>query len=243
MAPTLFEVPIGASGQVTVTEPAAKVYLLTFASPPDNRLTTVSSSSAPKPPNTLERQPSNNSFKIFCKAIHLALDIIQTKYPPGVVITTSGLPKFYSNGLDLEHATSTPGFFTQTLYGLWHRLLTYPMPTIALLNGHTFAGGLMVAMMHDYRIMNPHKGFLCLNELVLGVGLRPPMCSVFREKVGAATFRRMILEAVRFKVSFDMCLPACSDVCMRFEDDGILTLTLFALSSPLLTLSIRLWTL
>jgi hypothetical protein len=76
------------------------------------------------------------------------------------------------------------------------------MPTVALLNGHTFAGGLMVAMMHDYRIMNPHRGYLCLNELELGMGLRPPMCSIFREKVGAATFRRMILEAVRFKVSF-----------------------------------------
>lgn len=75
------------------------------------------------------------------------------------------------------------------------------MPTVALLNGHTFAGGLMVAMMHDYRIMNPHKGFLCLNELQLGVGLRPPMCSIFREKVKPSTFRRMILEAVRFKVS------------------------------------------
>jgi len=60
----------------------------------------------------------------------------------------------------------------------------------------------MVAMMHDYRIMNPHKGFLCLNELELGMGLRPPMCSVFREKVGAGTFRRLILEAWRFKVSF-----------------------------------------
>jgi len=118
-----------------------------------------------------------------------------------VLITTSALSKFYSNGLDLEHATSTPGFFTSTLYGLWHRLLTYPMPTVALLNGHTFAGGLMVAMMHDYRIMNPHKGFLCLNELALGVGLRPPMCSVFREKVKPSTFRRMILEAVRFKVT------------------------------------------
>jgi enoyl-CoA hydratase/carnithine racemase len=75
------------------------------------------------------------------------------------------------------------------------------MPTVALLNGHTFAGGLMVAMMHDYRIMNPHRGYLCLNELELGMGLRPPMCSVFREKVGAGTFRRLILEAVRFKVS------------------------------------------
>jgi len=62
----------------------------------------------------------------------------------------------------------------------------------------------MVAMMHDYRIMNPHKGFLCLNELALGVGLRPPMCSIFREKVKPSTFRRMILEAVRFKVSWNL---------------------------------------
>lgn len=94
------------------------------------------------------------------------------------------------------------------------------MPTIALLNGHTFAGGLMVAMMHDYRIMNPHKGFLCLNELVLGVGLRPPMCSVFREKVGASTFRRMILEAVRFKVNSCLRSLARSNVCMRFWKMG-----------------------
>lgn len=137
----------------------------------------------------------------FCNAISLALDILQTSHPAGVVITTSGISKFYSNGLDLEHATSTPGFFSDVLYGLWHKLLTYPMPTVALLNGHAFAGGFMLAMMHDYRIMNPHRGFLCLNELALGVGLRPPMCSIFREKVKAATFRRMILEVVRFKVS------------------------------------------
>lgn len=42
MASSLFEVPIGNAGKITVTEPAAKVYLVTFASPPDNRLTTVS---------------------------------------------------------------------------------------------------------------------------------------------------------------------------------------------------------
>jgi hypothetical protein len=42
MANALFDVPIGNSGKVTVTEPAPKVYLVTFASAPDNRLTTVS---------------------------------------------------------------------------------------------------------------------------------------------------------------------------------------------------------
>ena len=50
----------------------------------------------------------------------------------------------------------------------------YPMPTIALINGHAFAGGLMLAMFHDYRVMNPHRGYLCLNELDFGAPLRPP---------------------------------------------------------------------
>ncbi|KAK0848125.1 hypothetical protein LTR48_006103 [Friedmanniomyces endolithicus] len=132
-------------------------------------------------------------------SILLALDIIETRYDAGVVITTSGIEKFYSNGLDLEHASFTPGFFPDALYALWRRLLTYPMPTIALLNGHAFAGALMLAMMHDYRMMNPHKGYVCLNEVELGVPLRPPMTSIFRQKVSAQTYRKLVLEAARYK--------------------------------------------
>jgi enoyl-CoA hydratase/carnithine racemase len=75
------------------------------------------------------------------------------------------------------------------------------MPTIALLNGHAFAGAFMTAMMHDYRIMNPHRGFLCLNEVELGVPLRPPMSSVFRQKVSPTVYRTLVLEGRRFKVS------------------------------------------
>ena len=75
---------------------------------------------------------------------------------------------------------------------------SYPMPTIALLNGHTFAGGLMTAMMHDYRYQNPHRGYSCLNELDFGASLLPPMASIFRQKVKADTFRTMILESKRF---------------------------------------------
>lgn len=117
-----------------------------------------------------------------------------------MVITTSGIGKFYSNGLDLDHATNTPGFFPDSLYAMWHRFLTYPMPTIALINGHAFAGAFMTAMMQDYRVMNPHKGYLCLNEVELGVPLRPPMSSIFRQKCSPATYRKMVLEAARFKV-------------------------------------------
>ena len=73
------------------------------------------------------------------------------------------------------------------------------MPTIALLPGHAFAGGFMTAMMHDYRLMNPHRGFLCLNELDFGAPLRPPMASIFRQKVpNPNTYRTMILESKRY---------------------------------------------
>ena len=149
----------------------------------------------------------------FCQTLLLTLDILEHKHSPGVVITTSGIPKFFSNGLDLEHATYTPGFWRDSLYALWRRLLTYPMPTLALVNGHAFAGGLMLAMMQDYRVMNPHKGFLCLNELELGVELRPPMVGVFREKVSASALRKMLLEAHRFKVSLLSTVQSGKGLC------------------------------
>lgn len=73
------------------------------------------------------------------------------------------------------------------------------MPTIALINGHAFAGGLMLAMYHDYRVFNPSRGFLCLNELDFGVPLMPPMSSIFRQKLPSpATYRSVVLEAKRF---------------------------------------------
>ena len=73
------------------------------------------------------------------------------------------------------------------------------MPTIALLPGHAFAAGFMTAMMHDYRLMNPHRGFLCLNELDFGAPLKPPMASIFRQKVpNPNTYRTMILESKRY---------------------------------------------
>lgn len=47
--------------------------------------------------------------------------------------------------------------------------------------------------------MNPHKGFLCLNEVELGAALRPPMTAVFRMKLSGGVLRKLILEAYRFK--------------------------------------------
>jgi len=73
------------------------------------------------------------------------------------------------------------------------------MPVIALLNGHAFAAGIMTAMFCDYRVMNPHRGFVCLNELDFGAQVRPAMGNIFKQKIpNPATFRTMVLESKRF---------------------------------------------
>ncbi|KAL7794226.1 ClpP/crotonase-like domain-containing protein [Trichoderma ceciliae] len=181
MSKTLFSVPIPPLGpypgdSITVTEPQPAIYLLTFISPPDNRLTST-----------------------VCKALLAALDLLEFGgHAPGVLITTSGIAKFYSNGLDLQHAIDTKGFWA-LFYSVWKRLLTFPMPSLALLNGHTYAGGLMLAMAHDYRLAPSPKGFLCLNEILFGAALQPPMASLFRAKLPSnAVFRNVALEGRRF---------------------------------------------
>ncbi|KAJ5306960.1 hypothetical protein PENANT_c003G04982 [Penicillium antarcticum] len=178
---SLFTVPISSTGgSIVCTNPSTdkkheNIYVLTFTSPKDNRLT-----------------------PIFIDALILALDIIEHRYPKGVVVTTSGIAKFYSNGLDLDIVSKTEGFLENWLWRLFRRFLTYPMPTVCLLNGHAFAGGFMLAMYHDYRVMNPDRGFLCINELEFGVPLQTPMMAIFREKLAPVTFRNVVLEARRW---------------------------------------------
>lgn len=108
-------------------------------------------------------------------------------------------------------------------------LYSYPMPTIALLPGHAFAAGFMTAMMHDYRHMNPHRGFLCLNELDFGAPLQPPMASIFRQKVpNPNTFRTMVLESKRYgaleglKEGFLDGLGGMSEVITFVQELGLL---------------------
>eukprot|EP01070_Trichotokara_eunicae_P004732 Trichotokara_eunicae@DN4135_c0_g1_i2.p1 len=52
-------------------------------------------------------------------------------------------------------------------------MLTYPLPIVAAINGHAYAGGAMLSFCCDFRIMNASKGFLCVNEMSIGLPLTP----------------------------------------------------------------------
>ena len=51
------------------------------------------------------------------------------------------------------------------------------MPTMCVLNGLTIAGGLLFALMSDFRVMQTlgDKNFVCLSEINIGISLTPAL--------------------------------------------------------------------
>ena len=78
-------------------------------------------------------------------AFSVALDRVEASPGPAALVITSSSPKFFSNGLDLDNLTvdELPVFVSGTFQPLVARLLEFPVPTVAALPGHAFAGGFM----------------------------------------------------------------------------------------------------
>lgn len=102
------------------------------------------------------------------------------------VLVTVASGKFYSNGLDLEWAMSHPDQFdayAARVQRLLATLLTLPMPTIAVLNGHAFGAGAMLAMAHDFRIMREDRGYFCFPEADIRIPFTPGMAALIQSKL------------------------------------------------------------
>ena len=110
------------------------------------------------------------------------LDKLENETEASVLVVTSGHDKIWSNGIDLEWlvpvVTNDPGEaarFPARLMTLLRRLLTYPMLTVAALNGHAFAGGAIMACAFDFRFMRSDRGYLCFPEVDIHIPFMPGM--------------------------------------------------------------------
>ncbi|KAF9237610.1 ClpP/crotonase-like domain-containing protein [Melanogaster broomeanus] len=124
-----------------------------------------------------------------------------------IIVGKRDQDKFFSNGFVYDSIKNNPGFFTDTANPLYARLLTYPIPTIAAVNGHCFAGGFMLALCCDYRVMTDgsrRRTWMCMNE-VRFTSVHRGHCSlaaILDAKVSDPNVKRRIaLEGHRFTPS------------------------------------------
>ncbi|EGR30182.1 hypothetical protein IMG5_138860 [Ichthyophthirius multifiliis] len=146
-----------------------------------------------------------NSFTLqFIRKINELLDEVEKNEGPTALVTFGLNPKFFSTGLDLNYLLTQEKneiyAFILEVIRLYGRLLAFPVPCISMINGHAYAGGCMLALAHDYRIMRNDFGQLCMNEVELGMYLPPGMNAVLQDKIqDKNAFRDLVLLAKKFE--------------------------------------------
>lgn len=142
----------------------------------------------------------------FTRAFAEAIEEVAASDGPAALVTASAHEKFFSNGLDVEwimgsdpdHPGGDRKVFGAEFMELMGRIITLPVPTVCAVNGHGFGAGFMSALCHDVRIMREDRGFLCANELEIGLTIPIPEVALFKHKLSASAFHQTVLLAKRW---------------------------------------------
>lgn len=117
------------------------------------------------------------------------LDQVASCAGPAALVTVS-TGKYYSNGLDIQwlagNRDRTAEYLDQ-VQAVLARLLTFPLPTVAAVNGHAFGAGAMLALAQDFRVMRADRGYWCLPEVRLGLAFTPGMNALVTSRLSPST--------------------------------------------------------
>ncbi len=132
-------------------------------------------------------------------AFDSALSEVEAADGTAAVITGEG--KFFSNGLDLEWMGANPeriGEVVNGLQSLYGRLLAFPATLVAAINGHAFAGGGMLALACDQRVMREDRGFFCLPEVDINIPFSAGMSALVQSKLTPQIAHEVMLTGRRY---------------------------------------------
>lgn len=133
-------------------------------------------------------------------SIDAALDEVE-RSPGAAALLTVGEGKFFSNGLDLDWLGAHPSertTYIARVEGLFARLLAFPVPTVAAVNGHAFGAGAMLALAHDLRVMRVERGWFCLPEVDIRLVFSPGMQSLITSTLTPPAARRAMTTGHRY---------------------------------------------
>ncbi|XP_037974559.2 enoyl-CoA delta isomerase 1, mitochondrial [Plutella xylostella] len=121
---------------------------------------------------TMQRLPVNSLNLDLLTEMNKTLDDLAKNKTRGMILTSAS-PTVFSAGLDIMEMYN-PDFkraetFWNTLQDVWLKLFGSGYPTAAAINGHAPAGGCLLALSCEYRVMATGKFTIGLNETALGI--------------------------------------------------------------------------
>jgi 3,2-trans-enoyl-CoA isomerase len=146
----------------------------------------------------LARPPANALDPALIAALRAALARAAGDGAQAVVL--SGTPGRFSGGLDipvlvaLDRAALRPVW--ESFFGLMRDLATSELPVVAALTGHSPAGGTVLAIQADYRVMADGPFVLGLNEVQVGLPVPDVLLDVLVHVVGRRQAERLAVSGL-----------------------------------------------
>jgi Delta3-Delta2-enoyl-CoA isomerase len=131
-------------------------------------------------------------------------------------IILTGRGKFFSFGFDIpEFLSFTKTEFTDYVTNftdLYTYLFLYPKPVVAALNGHAIAGGCMLSLACDSRVMVTGKSKIALNEIAFGSTVFAGSTEMLRFLVGNANATQILYTGAMYSAEEAMSLGLAQEV-------------------------------
>lgn len=129
--------------------------------------------------------------------------LLESKEDPTVEgVVLSGKEHFFSSGLDLitlyDYDKFQMGVFWKDFMMLLKELVSFPKPIVSAITGHSPAGGCVLALCCDYRIMAEGNYVVGLNEVPVGLVIPSCIFKLYSFWLGSAVAYRSLLEGKLF---------------------------------------------
>jgi enoyl-CoA hydratase/carnithine racemase len=122
------------------------------------------------------------------------LKLLEDQQTRAIILTGKG--KFFSFGFDIPEFL---GYSKESFLGYLRKysslctlLFFCPKPVIAALNGHTMAGGCVLAVACDHRIMVSGKAKIALNEINLGSSVFAVIVEMLKHCAGTPAAEKIL---------------------------------------------------
>lgn len=163
---------------------------------------------------TLNRPPVNALNLSLLQALDAELT---SAYENSEAVIITGRPGLFSAGLDipewLTYDRDTVKQAWHALFSVCRNLATAPVPVIAAINGHSPAGGAVLAMFCDERIMADGAFCIGLNEVQVGLAVPAEIHRPFERLLGKQTAQKLLLEGKLLSPSEALAVGFVDQVC------------------------------
>ncbi len=165
---------------------------------------------------TLDRGRSNPINHQMVKELSACIKTLENDDDIGGLILT-GKEGFFTSGVDLIEAydynkEQIRAFWTDFL-ALQALLAAFKKPLVAAISGHSPAGGCVMAICCDYRVMVEGEYIIGLNEIPVGIVVPDLVFSLYAFWLGERKAYQSLLEGKLFKVNEALQIGLIDEVC------------------------------